>query len=74
MKKNNFSIFEIKKFLYKKGFIVKKIDEKKKDKTGSIYRTLLASLLIISFFFTTPMIINFTESGDILDIPPSQPL
>ena len=63
MKKNNFSILEIKKFLSKKGFIVsRKINEKKVDGIESIYRTLLASLLIISFFSISPIIIEFTKN------------
>jgi Bax protein len=64
MKKNNFSISEIKKFLNKKGFIIsKKIDNNKKSNIGTISRTLLSSVIIISFFFITPLVINFTEKG-----------
>ena len=51
-----YSIFEIKKYLNKKGFIVKK----KKIKTqesglDNLTRTFLSSLIIISFFFIAPL-------------------
>ena len=57
------SLFEIKKYLNKKGFIVKK---KKKLKTqesrlDNISRTFLSSLIIISIFFITPLAINLTN-------------
>jgi Bax protein len=63
MKKTKNSIFEIKKYLNEKGFIVKK---KKKLKTGengldNISRTFISSLIIISFFFITPLAINLTK-------------
>ena len=63
MKKNNFSIFEIKKYLNKKGFIIrKKKIEKKENNIGSIARTFLASLIMISFFFISPVVIKFTKN------------
>jgi len=63
MKKTKNSIFEIIKYLNEKGFIVKK---KKKLKTGengleNISRTFISSLIIISFFFITPLAINLTK-------------
>ncbi|MDA9105283.1 glucosaminidase domain-containing protein [Candidatus Pelagibacter sp.] len=62
MKKKN-SISEIKKYLNEKGFVVKK---KTKLKTGeirldNISRTFISSLVIISFFFITPLAINLTK-------------
>ena len=50
MKKKN-SIFEIKKYLNEKGFVVKK-KKLKIDKNGldNISRTFISSLIIISFF------------------------
>jgi len=67
MKKNNFSFFEIKKYLDKKGFIVrKKINEKNSNNIGAIARTLLSSLIIISFFFVTPLVIDLTKKEIIL--------
>jgi len=57
------SFFEIKKYLNKKGFIVKK----KKLKTqvsglDNISRTFLSSLIIISIFFIAPIAINLTKN------------
>ena len=65
MKNNNkFSIFEIKKFLNKKGFTIKrKINSKKESNIGNISRTFLASLIVISFFFISPIIIEFTKNS-----------
>ena len=64
MKKNDFSIFEIKKFLNKNGFVIKKkINNNKKSNIGNISRTFLASLTIISLFFTIPMIIEFKKNS-----------
>ena len=56
------SIFKIKKYLNKKGFIV----EKKKIKTqesglDNLSRTFLSSLIIISIFFIAPLAINLTK-------------
>ena len=63
MKNNNFSIFEIKKYLNKKGFIIrKKINNKNKNNIESISRTFLASLVIIFFFSITPIIVEFTKN------------
>ena len=66
MQKKN-SIFEIKKYLNKNGFIVKK---KKKFNTqesglGNLSRTFLSSLIIISIFFITPLAINLTKEKTI---------
>ena len=64
MKKKDFSIFEIKKFLNKNGFVIrKKINDNKKSNIGNISRTFLASLTIISLFFTIPMIIEFKKNS-----------
>ena len=64
MKKKDFSIFEIKKFLNKNGFVIKKkINNNKKSNIGNISRTFLASLTIISLFFTIPMIIEFKKNS-----------
>jgi len=69
MKKNNFSIFEIKKYLNKKGLIIrKKIDNKKENNIENISRTFLASLVIISFFFITPVIIEFTKNTSFISV------
>ena len=61
--KQKYSIFEIKKYLNKKGFIVKKKNNIKTQKSGlnNLSRTFLSSLIIISFFFITPLVINLTK-------------
>ncbi|MDA8858432.1 glucosaminidase domain-containing protein [Candidatus Pelagibacter sp.] len=62
MPKQN-SIFEIKKYLNKKGFIIKKKKALKTQESGldNISRTFLSSLIIISIFFITPLAINLTK-------------
>ena len=57
------SILEIKKYLNKKGFIVKKKKEirTKKNKIDNLSRTFLSSLIIISIFFITPLAIKLTK-------------
>ena len=69
MKKNKFSILEIKRYLKENGFIV----SKKKIKNEVIgldvlSKTFLASLIIISIFFITPLAINITEGKKILSM------
>jgi len=61
--KKKYSIFEIKKYLNKKGFVVKKKEKLKKDEIGinTLSRTFLSSLIIISIFFVTPLAINLTK-------------
>tara|TARA_B110000259_G_scaffold185983_1_gene236188 strand:- start:336 stop:1493 length:1158 start_codon:yes stop_codon:yes gene_type:complete len=59
--KNKISIIEIKKYLKKKGFAIKKTGPSEKNNLGSISRTFLSSLIIIAFFSITPLIINFTK-------------
>jgi len=57
------SIFEIKKYLNKKGFIVKKKSNPQKQESGidTLSRTFLSSLIIISIFFIAPIAINLTK-------------
>ncbi|MDA7780840.1 glucosaminidase domain-containing protein [Candidatus Pelagibacter sp.] len=57
------SIFEIKKYLNKKGFIIKKKKKIKTQESGldNLSRTFLSSLIIISIFFIAPLAINFTK-------------
>jgi len=56
------SIFEIKKYLDKKGFIVKK-KKIRKEESGieNLSRTFLSSLIIITIFFIAPLAINLTK-------------
>ena len=61
--KKKISIFEIKKYLNKKGFIVKKKKKIKPQESGldNLSRTFLSSLIIISIFFIAPLAINLTK-------------
>ena len=61
--KNKITISEIKKYLKKKGFVIsrKKINDNKNSNLGSLSRTFLASLIIISFFFVSPIVIDLTR-------------
>ena len=55
------SIFEIKKYLNKKGFIVKKKIKAQESGLGNLSRTFLSSLIIILIFFIAPLAINLTK-------------
>jgi len=59
--KKKYSIFEIKKYLNKKGFIVKKKIKIQDSGLNNLSRTFLSSLMIISFFFITPLAINLSK-------------
>ena len=60
MQKQN-SIFEIKKYLNKKGFIIKKKIKTQESRLDNLSRTFLSSLIIISIFFIAPIAINLTK-------------
>ena len=65
-KKTQISILEIKNFLQKKGFVIKRKKIKKQESSfGSLPQTLLTSLIIISIFFITPLVIDFTKQSTI---------
>ena len=66
--KKKYSIFEIKKYLNKKGFVVKKKEKLQKNEIGinTLSRTFLSSLIIISIFFVAPLAINLTTEKMIL--------
>ena len=57
--KNKISINEVKKYLKKKEFRIKKKSEQKYF--GTISRTLFSCLIIISVFAITPFVINLTN-------------
>ncbi len=63
MKKNQFYFLEIKKYLKKKDFVIRKKNINKKKAIGIevLSRTFLSSLIIISIFFVTPLVINLTK-------------
>ena len=64
MKKKNFLIDKIKKYFQNQYLTINK---KKQDKNNieSISRTFLASLLIISFFSISPIIIQFMQNASL---------
>jgi len=69
MIKKNFSLGEIKKYLKYKGLTIIKKNKKnntfiKNSNIGSIPRTILSSVIIISFFLITPFIINFQNERE----------
>ena len=68
LSKNKISIIEIKKYLSKKGFniIKKEKTQSAKSNLGSFARAFLGSLIIISFFFISPIILEFTKERSLL--------
>ena len=64
--KKKISIDQIKRYFQKKYLIINKKKQNKENSIGSIARTLLASLLIISFFSISPILIEFKK---ILQLP-----
>ena len=61
-RKNKISTLEVKKYLKKKGFIVKITKQNEENNFGAISRTFLSSLIIVSIFFIIPLAINFTKN------------
>ena len=59
MKKKEFSINQIRKYLTKQTFI---ISQKKENNVGNISRAFLTSLIIISFFYISPMVVEFSKN------------
>jgi len=68
MKYDQYSILKIKKYLKKQGFTVSKQNKKTPNENSwNVFsRTLLSSLIIISFFFISPVIINFIDERALL--------
>ena len=60
---NKITILEIKRYLKKKGLIIskKKLNKSEETNFSVLSRTFLSSLIIISIFFITPLVINFTK-------------
>jgi len=59
--RKKYSFFEIKKYLNKKGFTVKKKIKTQKSGLDNLSRTFLSSLIIISIFSIAPLVINLTK-------------
>ena len=68
MKQKKYSIIEIKKYLKKKGFTVrKKNQENLGENSWNVFlRTILSSIMIISFFYISPIIIDFNDEKNFL--------
>ena len=66
-KRIDISILEIKNFLQKKGFVIskKKEREKKENNYGSLSRTFLTSLIIMSVFFISPLINDLRKQNKV---------
>ena len=66
--KNKISIVEIQKYLKLKGFNVIKKNKNisKINDLNTLSRTFLSSLIIISFFFVAPIIIEFSEKNKLV--------
>ena len=63
---NKISILEIQKYLKKKGFNVSKESKNNKGSLGSLSRTFICSLIMISIFSILPTILEFTEDRKLL--------
>ena len=63
MKKTQFTIEKIRRYLSEKGFTIskKKKTKKKENNIETIFRTLLSSLIIILTFFISPIFVDFTK-------------
>ena len=69
MKKKLFVTDKIKKHLNQKSLtIIKKKIEKKESNIGAISRTLLSSLIIISIFFVTPLVVEFVKNSSLTSV------
>ena len=65
--KNKITIAEIQNYLRKKGFTISKKKSNAEDNNLAILsKTFLSSLIIISIFFITPMIIDFTKQRTLI--------
>ena len=62
MKQKSLSIEYVRKYLKKQGFTINRKQKTiEKNNSGNIFRTFLSSLIIISVFFITPFVVNFTK-------------
>tara|TARA_B110000881_G_C18574107_1_gene517428 strand:- start:317 stop:1441 length:1125 start_codon:yes stop_codon:yes gene_type:complete len=68
MTKKNLTIKQIKELLLKKGFILKKKKFPLGSDTKNFLYTCLGSLMIIVFFFVSPIIIGFKKNLNIVSI------
>ena len=66
MKKKIFSIDQIAKYFKKQYLLASKKKQNEEKNIGSLTRTLLVSLLIISFFSISPIIIEFKKNTSLI--------
>jgi len=66
-KKNKTVIDEVQKYIKKKTFTIIKKDNfnQKKNDLGSLSRTFIASLIVIIFFFISPIIVKFNNESSL---------
>jgi len=64
--KNRISVTEVKKYFKRKGFNINKKNNFENNNYGTISRTLLSSLIVIMFFFITPIIVDYTKERKII--------
>lgn len=63
LKKNKLTILQVKNFLSKKGLIIKKKDKKfLNNDLKNIYFTFLSSIILIMFFISAPIVIEFKNN------------
>ena len=63
--KNKISILQIKKYLSTKGLVIYKKNKKEEKSFENLLRTFLVSLIIMLFFFVTPLVIDITKENQI---------
>ena len=69
MKKKIFLINKINEYIKQKNFIISKKKSKNKESDiGAISRTLLSSLIIITFFFATPLVLEFVKNASFVSV------
>ena len=62
MKKKVFSINQIRKYLKKQALSISQKKNVKENNIGNISRAFLACLIIMSFFFISPIVIEFSKN------------
>jgi len=68
MKKKAFSIIDIINLLKKKNFKINLTKDSKKNKIENVVRAFLASIIITTTFFVSPIIIEFTKNTSLTSI------
>ncbi len=61
MNKNKYTIYELKKLLKKKISDLKKKNNSREDNLDALTRTFLSSLIIMTVFFSIPIVLDFTK-------------